>query len=539
MIRVFFVSIFIILNINISSAAGSLVTVCDQMDKVSALIAPITVNPFQTLQITALGPVPGIILAMVQPDSVILDLCKMYKTLQTAKGLDKLKLIGDYTNVLTDNKFSEHISFMNASLDIGESLNNVNKMNQPAIDKFRSLAPRINSYLGSINDYYKYNTGDRIETITSRNERDQNMNALARSSRDLAVYGAALECDTAENRPNTSSQNLYSRDVSTYQNEASLYRADIDYLFDRLKMMGIKFNNGNSGYEAYLRELYNLYNLGVTYEGNIKSYNEKTDYQDPNGKTQKKDTPRSYQLISVSNNPRLFDEFQKEYKGKWDDYISSNFASETKGFLDSRSGRIQEEFYDYSFECRDSFIYDSVKAKNSDYFVIENDPRKERAIRSESDECKKHIDKSPGKLKNIFVLYTELLKTTLPKYKKAQAQIWTIDSYYNGSFRSITKGVVGNDPNGPVREEVSCSKSINLIEQANLKLKIKEESSNLRQQALEELNKETIREETSRAQARSNKDEEDRRVLIQQEAQRRNSWDYSKYKDYPESSGGI
>lgn len=535
----FFIFIFTF-SINPSARAESdLIKVCDQMDKVAALIAPITVNPFQTLQITALGPVPGIILAMVQPDSVILDLCNMYKTLQTAKGLDKIRLVGDYTNVLTDNKFSEHIKFARDTLDLGETLNDVNKMNQPAIDKFKSLSPRINSYLGSINDYYKYHTGERIESISSRNEREQNMNDLARSSRDLAVYGSILECDTANSRANNNSRNLYSRDVAIYQNESSMYRADLDYLFDRLKMMGIKFNNGNSGYEEYLKDLYNLYNLGVEYDASIKNYTEKTDTQNPKGEIKKQDIQRSYQVISVKNNPAKFDEFQKKYKARWSDYVASNMAAESRGLLDNRSGRIQEEFYDYSFDCRESYIYDKIKAKYPDYFVIENDPRKNKAILNETQECRKLVDLSRGKLKNIFVDYTDLLKSTLPKYKSAQAKIWTIDSYYNGTFRSITKGVVGNDPNGPIREEVSCSKSINLAEQATLKLKLKQTNADLRQKALEELNKETINDEKLRAVNKSNQEESDRRSLLEQENNRRNSYDYSRFKDYPSTSGSI
>ena len=534
-------TIFLLLLFNTSSAysESSLITVCDQMDKVSALIAPITVNPFQTLQITPLGPVPGIILAMVQPESVILDMCKMYKNLQIAKGLDKIRMLGDYTNILTDNKFSEHISFMKDTLDMGDTLNDINKLNQPSLDKFKAVAPKINSYFGSINDYYKYNTGKRIETLTSRSERESDMNELATSSRELAVYGSILDCDTANTRSNSDTRNLYSRDISNYENERIMYKSDIDYLIDRLKTMGIKFNNGNKGYESYLKDLYNLYNLGVEYTAEIRSYSEKTDSQNPGGKIKKVPSLRSYQVVATKNNPAAFDEFQKKYKPLWNDYIFSNMTAETDGLLDGRSGRVQEDFYDYSFECRDSYIYDKVKAKKPDYFIIENDPKKILAIESETQSCQKQVDRSPGKIKNLLVEYSELLKTTIPKFKEAQAKIWTIDSYYNGSFRSFTKGIVGNDPKGPVREEVSCSKNINLIEQANVKLKIKATNARLRQRALEELNKETINDERARAESKANMEEEGRNQLLENENARRNSYDYNKIKGYPGYSGSI
>lgn len=537
--RAFLIALLLSLFTSNIYAASGIEKLCDQMDKVASLIAPITYNPFQTIMTTPAGPVPGIILAMVQPDSVFLDLCRMYQNVKLAKGLDKVKMIGDYTNVLTNNKFNAHISFMKDSFDITESLNQVNKMNTPALDKFKAAAPRINSYLGSVNDYYKYYTGEKLESITSRNEREQDMNDLARSSRELAVYGAMLECDTANNRANSSGQNLYSRDVSAYQEEVTMYRSDLDFLFDKLKMMGVKFNSGKSGYDKYLRDLYDLYNMGVEYEGNIANYKETSEYMNPKGNVGKQDVARNYQVISVKNNPQMFDEFQNKYKSGWRDYILSNYADETKGLFDNRSGRIQEEFYDYTFECRESAVYEKVKAKNPDYFKREDDPRKNRAILAEASTCKTQASRDVSKIKNLFVEYTDDLKKALPKYKLAQSKIWTIDSYYNGSFRSITKGVVGTDPNGPIREEVTCSKSINLTEQANLKLKLKQQNVNLRQSALQELNKETIEDEKDRVQVQARKDEEERKMMIQQENDRRNSMDYAKYIDYPQSGGGI
>ena len=530
---------FLFLSISNANAESILLKACDNIDKVAALIAPVTVNPFQTLQITNLGPVPGVILALIQPESVILDLCNMYKNLSLAKGMDKIRLVGDYTNVLTDNKFSEHISFTRDTLDLGDNLNNMNKMNQPALDKFRSLTPRINSYLGSINDYYKYNTGDRIDNISSRNERENNMNEIARSSKELAIYGSVLNCDTANNRPNNSSENLYSRDTSLLLYETEIYRSDVDYLLDRLKSMGIKFNNGNSGYNNYLRDLYNLYNLAVEYTGSIKNYKEKTNTQTGQGSIRQKEVSRSYQVVSVVNNGKMFDDIEKKYKPKWNDYIASNMASQTKGLLDNRGGRIQEEFYDYSFECRDSLVYETVKKRNPDYFISDNDPRRGRALQEESQGCRAQNKRDVSKIKNLFTEYVEILRKSLISYKNSQAQIWTIDSYYNGSFRSFTKGVVGSDPNGPIREEVSCSKNINLAEQANIKLKLKLESTTLRQKALEEMVKEGNKEDLARAVEKDSMAREDRALLIKQENERRNAEDYSQYFGRPEYSGEI
>jgi hypothetical protein len=512
---------------------------CEKIDKMSGIL-----NAFTNVQWPVTG-VPGITMGVLQRSNVVLDFCDYLTRLKQMDTTDKLWATANYGNKLMGNKFDDQIGIMRSTWDIKDVFIDSSGKHRPlAKIATASNASKMNSYYKEVTDYYDkhLNTGDPVN-VRNRAQMEGDLNRLNQIAYQKSIIVDMTNCPKTTTK-NDKYANVYENDVVPQQAIADAKQENINFYSNALRRMGIKLSNDEKKYTDYLRDLNTyetsvaLYVITVRTEqaGSITKVAVSPAPKDPKENRYKDQTTtvdKKYQTFQVENHNDEIDTFSKKYNTAWKTWTKSQSVQQTRGFLSGglfgdSVAKIEDEFKDPNVFCNRSEISRKLAGSSPSTLQKRTDEEYSKCV-SESNTA---ISKAGG----LFAFYVNQYAKEIQAYRVAQGKIWTIESYHLGYFRTVD-GTVNAD--GFTQDKVSCAPIDNLAKVNELGLQTEQINANLNQMIVEQLMKKNQQAELDRAQAQTAKEEEERRMLIQQETQRRNSWDYSKYKDYPENSGGI
>lgn len=498
-IFVFFLIISSFGGLRAQEEQNAMMKACDNLDKLASIAGAITYMPWQSIMYTPSGPVPGILIAAIQPESALLDFCSMYQHMKLLRGAELGMEVLKNGNELTGKKFDDHYVMLANTYDLGTSVDNLKRVDGDALTKARVLAPQLNAWLGSANEYYNKQTDSESETFTSRNERESKMNQLIASAANISLIQDISSCPEKK----TNNTESFSIDTASKVEELNYLRGDIDFLTGALKKMGIKMSSDSSNFKKYLEELYSFFESYAQYSVAVRSYTKETVVMEeikgkvakdkPKTREIKKNIKSEYQVFSVTLDENVFEAFSKKWSNNWSDVLKANTFTETRGVLMTKQGGvIEDEFRDLYFECRDSLIYRKTKEAKPEYFVNLDDSRRDASIAEAREICITEQRKALKNVPNLFTYYVEQAKETIERTKKLQGDIWTVDSYYNGTVRVIDRGQVKNSEGKiTTKEQVSCSDKLNATELQTVQNKASAEMTKVRSLLAEENVKKT------------------------------------------------
>lgn len=512
---------------------------CEKIDKISGIL-----NAFTNVSWPVTG-VPGITMGVLQRSNVILDFCDFLTRLNQMNTTDKIFSAADYGNKLMGNKFDDQIGIMKSTWDIKDVFIDESGKGRP-ISKIAtaSNASRLNSYYKEATDYYDkhLNTGDPIN-VRNRSEMEGDLNRLNQIAYQKSIINDMTNCPKTDPK-NAKYDRVYENDVVPQQDIVDSKFENMTFYSNSLRSMGIKISNDEAKYKDYLKNL-NAFETSVAVY-TIQVATEKADSlkkvlvspapKDPKENRYKDQTTKidkKYQRFDAKNHPDEIDKFLKKYNTPWTTWTKSRSVQETTGFLsgglfaDSIT-KIEDEFKDPEVFCNRAEITRKLGTSNPTTLS--------ERTQQEFEKCVKDTNVSIAKAGGLFSFYVNQYAKEILDHKLAQGKIWTIESYHLGYFRTVNGQM---DLDGFTQDKVACAPIDNLAKVNELGVKTEQINANLNQMIVEQLMKKNQQAELERAQSQTEKDEEDRRMLIQQENNRRNSYDYTKLKDYPSNDGTI
>lgn len=510
---------------------------CEKIDKISGIV-----NAFTNVQWPVTGF--GVTMGVMQKSNVILEFCDFLTRLKQMDTTDKIFAAADYGNKLMGNKFDDQIGIMKSTWEIKDVFIDEGGKGRP-IAKLATArnAARLNSYYKELGDFYDkhLNTGDPIN-IRNRGQMESDMNRLNQIAYQKAIITDVTNCPKT-NPNNAKYSSVYDNDVVPTQAIVDAKNENMNFYSNSIRKMGIKISTNDRAYNQFLKDL-NTFETGVATYG-IVVRTEKagsitkvpvtptpTDPMAPKYTDKSINIDKKYQTFNIDNHNEEIDTFSKKYAGAWKTWTKSQSVQETRGFL---SGgifadsviKIEDEFKDPSIFCNKAEI--NRKFGNST-------PAAQKKSDDEYNKCVRESNTEISKAGGLFAFYTQQYAKEIQEYRKAQGKIWTIESYHLGYFRTIDGSV---SPDGFTQDKVSCAPIDNLAKVNELGVKTEQINAELNQMMVEQLMKKNQQAEMDRATTQAKKDEEERKIMIQQENDRRNSMDYAKYIDYPQSGGGI
>ena len=477
------------------------------MDKVAAFAAPLLNGYMPGTAVTPTGPMPIVAMGLMQQDSVVISFCNMYLQMKRSEGLDKVKLAASYTNTVTGNKFDNHFQMLNETLEFSERSVDINKMSGSDLDKAKAFAPALNSYFGSINTYNESLGRSDIEAFKGRAKNEAEINDVINNSSRIAILNSMQNKCTANSEDKTSDQlNNY-----TYLTERrDSYESDLNYLLDKMNNMSIKFSKDVSEAKTFQKD------ISVLWSSATLGHDEKEELI--TGTKGKEKKYKKYQVWRVlKNDENKVNEFDISYTKKWENYIKSVYMDDSFGFLDDRRTRIQKDFYDYSFECRDSKLMETFDPDGK--FTDKDWASSQTEIATIRLGCIEEEAKKKRELKNLFHDYVMLYWSANKKKKELDAQIWTLDSRFRGVFRGVTGD---KDPlTGAAAEVVVCADNPNTIEQLTISNKNRMLLADISQKLMEIKIKKKIDRDIEKSRALEASEANERKRMLEIEADKK------------------
>ena len=546
--RLFLISLFLTINTSFAFDANQTAKIgpisinlafCEKIDKISGIL-----NAFTNVQWPVTG-VPGITMGVLQNSNVVLDFCDFLTRLKQLDTTDKIFAAADYGNKLMGNKFDDQIGIMKSTWDVKDVFIDPSGKGRP-IAKIATAAnaSRLNSYYKEASDYYDkhLNTGDPVN-VRNRAQTEGDLNRLNQIAYEKAIITDMTNCPKT-NTSNEKFSNVYEKDIVPQQAIVDTKLENMNFYSNALRRMGIKVSNDEKKYLDYMRDLNTfettiaVYSITVRTEkaGSITKQLVTPAPKDPKENRYKDvstTVDKKYQTFLVNSNNNETDTFIKKYNTQWKTWTKSRAVQDSKGFLsggvfEGSITKVEDEFKDNSVLCNRSEISRKVQASSSSNIDRRTDEEYKKCVETANTE----ISKAGG----LFAFYVREYAKVINEFRVAQGKIWTIESYHLGYFRSIDGSV---NPDGFTQDKVSCAPIDNLAKVNELGVKTEQVNANLNQMMVEQLMKRNQQAELERAQSQTAKEEEDRRMLIQQENSRRNSEDYSRYIGRPEVDGEI
>jgi hypothetical protein len=485
--------------------------ICDQIDKVAQFAAPLINGYMPGTAMTPSGPVPIVAMGLIQQDSVILSFCNMYMQMKRSVGLDKVRLAANYANTLTGNKFDNHFQMLDDTMTFSERAIGFGKLDGSSLDKVQAFAPAMNSYLGSINTYNESISGSEIDSLKSRSKNEADINGVIASSTRLAVLNSMQNKCAADSESSSSGQ---LGNFNYLTEKRSMYESDMEYLLDKLNTMSIKFSVDAKAASAFQKESSVLWTSGSMLKSDESEL--------ITGSKNKTKQYKKYQVWSIDKfDDNKINGFDNKYSKLWADYVKSMYFDDSRGFLDDRTTRIQMDFYDYAFECRDSKLLAMLDRNGA--FTDQGFSESQQHMAPLREVCLAEHLKISKEIKNIFHDYVLSYWSTYKLKKELDATIWTLESRFKGVFRATTSG---QDPlTGAKSEVVVCADNPNTLEQLVIANQNKSLKMEMKQKLLDIKIKQNIARDEKKSQEAGAADANERKRLLEIEADKKVSPD--------------
>ncbi len=411
---------------------------------------------------------PGIVMGFATRTSVIVVLCQLLYDIAAGDTQKAIYATANFLNDQTDKKWTHHLDFADQTWNLANNLYDFESGTQRKGTLSSASTHRdINDYMRTSYSWYHKTFNGKDAQLKSRGEREQEMNQFAGMAYRRAILSEATNCPIPEG--NVNYEKVYKTEIKPAEIKRDESNDDIYFIRGKLLEMGPRFMNDQGELNRYVEGVERMMSQGVTYQ---ITYKDKTDVSKKPHPTRKN---RDGSVLMVEKqiktktqvwNARLFSDvfenFKKQWSGQWSSWVTAQYLQNSQGLLADPKAKVEAEFVDMNFECNPTRLMRGVSTDRPDYEKLQED---------RYNQCISNTRMNQKAAENLLNFYTTQLQQSLLNLKKANATIWTAESWYLGTMRAVnTKDAT----EGFQQEQVSCEGSNDLSPAEMEKLKIKQ-----------------------------------------------------------------
>jgi hypothetical protein len=396
---------------------------------------------------------PGVVLMFIQQTSPLLDLCDFIIQLQQADTTEAIFLTADKLNNITEQKWDDYLRLTRTTYRLANSVYDFESGQKRAgtIDAV-TLATDVGEFQRQVTEL---STGNNPQAVKQRQENDQRISELANIAHERAILKEGTTCpEVAPNTPDY--YKVVEQEFAPRQKIVQTTESDLNFIRYQLIDLGPRFTQGVPEVEKYYADVQNLFALGVTYNVSDKAQIKNT--VKPTGKANKDGTAirkaqpmtQATQVFTALINTQVFSEFRSKYEKSYSLWASSfwKLHSDTEGGMNL----LNSVFRPLSFECNETRLMQGYEKLSTDEYA------KKRVERFKL--CESSNAPNEKKAAGLMGVYIAALKDSLYMNKKAQGELWGLESKYLGRKRSVSLDQTGNY----FQEAVVCEKTPELID---------------------------------------------------------------------------
>lgn len=503
----------------------------DFCEKVQAL-TPI-LNVYSMVQWPVIG-FPGISMGLTQNTSALLDLCNFVMQIEQLDTQDAIFFAGATLNKMTDNKWNHHLEMADKTWNLANTVYDFDEgqFKKGTLESVQTHRD-INDYMATSYSWYHKTFNGKEAQLKNRDQRERDMNDFAGVAYKRAILQEALSCPGGSTA-DKDYEKVYTSEIQPWEVKRDAAQDDINFFRSKLMDMGPRFMNGQGDLDEYVKGIEQLMVSGVDYQITTKK---KTETTMKPGPVDKKTGKPVQTKVNVSRNTQVFqarifsDMFQKfrnKYTEDWSSWVTAQFVSRgTEGMLNDPRGKVEDEFRDLAYECQENRLMRGFSSDRPDYQKV-RDERMEK--------CSADTRINQKKAENLFSYYMVQFQDALYKLKQANANIWTKESWYLGTTRSVNSK---NSSEGFQQEEISCGQNLEPAEMQKLSLKQQGVENEYSEMQAKQLLKQTTMMEMQAKSEKDVSDENQKRKAYAQNQQKKNVRDLKQQIIPVPVSGGF
>lgn len=493
------------------ASRASFEKICENIDKVAMFTAQIRNIPWPGVLTTPSGPIPTVLNATIQEESVVLEVCEVYQAAMNAEGVDLVYVAKDAYDRLQTDKMNKTMDVMVTTADLASYISRRKNRRDKAFGVQDAKA--LNSFLGNMNDIHNRDQKqeDKIWTFTNRRDRQRQMKKIARSASRIEQINSQMACDNIEQEEDITPE--MEKKLNTLESKKEELDKDKQFIYKIIVDLGIKFLSMEQ-HKEYIQDLINVYNY-TFYPDHIKRQKEvKVDeVRNVGGKetTQKTTETEDYYEYQVQGTENYYERFDNKWVPVWEGFIKGKMMSTLKHQFGDKRFEVEREFHDLDYECSRFKI-----ARNFD----PEDPDYNRKIKAERANCLKNISSRMSGNGGLLGYHLVMLREKLQESAQTDAAINTIKSreFDIHSFRTGEETKY-NDFD-VVSTKCTTELTATQIQKANTTLKL--ENVKMRTMIAEGVTKKTaIKKAEMDAEKRREEREQDRREVFKARDERK------------------
>ena len=500
------------------SADHPLIKFCEIVPTYGLVLSQIPMPSFwPSIQVLPFPPfiAPGILFGLSQRTSVITTVCQVLSQIEKYNSQSAIENSRDILNTLTDNKFEKHLTMVDKTYNLANSIYNFEdgtyrKGSLESAQTHRDL----NDYMAESYSWYHSTFNGKEAKLKNRDERERDMNELAQLAYQRAVLEEAGNCPAPDT--STNYDKVYSSEIRPWETKRAAAKDDMEFFKSKLLSMGPRFLNDEKEFNDFAKDLEKLQVRGVDYQ---VTYKNKQETKTVPHKTRKmKDgKPKMVQEVFTTKTQEFtarvfaddFNKFKNKHNDNWSSWVTAQFLSRgTEGLLNDPRGKVEDEFRDLAYECQEAKLMRGFDDNRSDYQKV-RDERFEK--------CKTDTRMNQKKAENLFNYYITQYQNSIYLYKQANANIWTKESWHLGTMRSVNSK---DTTEGFQQETVTCAEgnALTSAEISKLEIKSKQVNQGLQEFVTKQYQKKTIMmEEKKKAESEHNKENQQRKAYAQKQ----------------------
>ena len=461
--------------------------------------------------------VPGMVIGLTQNTSVVTKVCNVLNQVATLDTQNAWQGIKEITNTITDNKWKADFDQVDATYNVANNVYDFENgtYRKGAMESAETHRSMREFYKDTYSWYNKRFNGKDAE-VQSRGQQEMELNQFASLASRRAILQEASNCPDPATTGNVNYEKIQKEKIEPLILDSRDYEWDMDFYKTKLLDMGVKFSNNEAEYTAYTKDLEKLVIQGVSYDITYKTKTETKQVPNPSRKDRNGKPVMDSKTIKIKTQefqakifPDMYKNFKNNYGEKWSEYVKIAFMSTgNEGLLsDDPKERIENEFRDIASECNPNRLLKGVSTDRPDYNKL-YDERVEK--------CKKDTRVSQKSSENLMNYYVEKLQSSTHLYKRAQGEMWTLQSWHLGTMRSVN---TKDSTDGYQQQQVTCSEG-NELSSAQMSLlanKQQEVNAELKESiAKQQAKKANLMEQKQKALAKDAEERQKKETLINQ-----------------------
>jgi hypothetical protein len=396
---------------------------------------------------------PGFAVMIVQRTSPLLDLCDFVIQLKTADTTEAIFLTADKLNQITEEKWDDYLKLTKKTYQLANSVYDFNsgQKREGTLDAVQ-LAQDVGEFQRMVTDL---GTGNNPQAVKQRQNYDQEVAELANVAHQRAILKEGTTCpEPAANTPDY--YDIVDKQITPKQKIVQTTENDLNFLRYQLIDMGPRFLHDLDSIRKYHDDVQNLMALGVSYKITEKAKQSKTvkptgkSLEDGTAEKKTENVQQTVQNFDVLTNAQMFTDFRSKYESKYAEWASAYWKehSETEGGRQT----LQTVFRPAVLECVESKLMRGYESLQGDEY--------ERVKIERYKQCESANKMDQKRAGGLMATYIVNMRETLYQNKKAQGEIWSLESQYLGRKRSVSMDKAGNY----FQESVVCEKSPEMID---------------------------------------------------------------------------